>query len=66
MEKSKRNYGKLLKSYYFVNWRPPSQSELTPKEFNVELTHLGSGASIWLIDYLSNVNNFREFRINVI
>ena len=28
-----------------MNWRPPSQSELTPMLFNTGLTHLGLEAS---------------------
>ena len=30
-------------------WRPLSLSELTPTLFNMELTHLGSKASIWVL-----------------
>ena len=33
----------------FLNWRPPSLSELTPMKFNTGLTHLGSETSNYII-----------------
>ena len=30
-------------------WKPPGQSELTPTIFNMELTHLGSEVSKYII-----------------
>ena len=32
-----------------INWRPPRLSELTPIIFNIELAHLGSEASNYII-----------------
>ena len=34
----KDNY---LANQLVINWRPPSQSELTPIKLNIGLTHLG-------------------------
>ena len=41
------NYDKKLNLvlYMYVNWSPPSLSELTPIKLNMELAHLGSEAS---------------------
>ena len=36
--------------FYYNIWRPSNQSELTPVIFNMELTHLGSEASILYIN----------------
>ena len=37
---------KISREYYYIIWRLPSPSELTPLIFNIELTHLGSEAYI--------------------
>ena len=39
------NISQVLQDY---DWRPPSQSELTPIIFNVRLTHLVLEASCWI------------------
>ena len=44
---------------FLVIWRPPSLSELTPIILNMELTHLGSVASIshdWSLRYYISQN----------
>ena len=44
-----------------INWRPPSQIELTPMIFNMGLTHLDSEASNYnTFDY----DTFPDFFIN--
>ena len=44
-------------------WRPPRLSELTPILFHMELTHLGSEASIYSlkISLLPNIFQFKLF-----
>ena len=49
--------------YLHTIWRPPSLSELTPYLIQLGLTHLGSEASIYIIEY-SNLNFF-HFLIHI-
>ena len=42
-----RIFGLTLAIHHHIKWMPTSLSELTPIKFDIELTHLGSKASIY-------------------
>ena len=56
----------LMNKYCYLNWRPPSLSELTPMLFNTGLTHLGSEASISKIDKYILINTRLRIIIKIL
>ena len=46
--------------FFYLIWRPPSLSELTPMIINMGLTHLGSKSSI----LISNIKELIDYKWN--